>query len=258
MTTIESVPGATVPDLAPLARRIGAVLRIHLAGPFLTLIQPWIVTAVIFAVNLAVYGMIAYAAGGVSAIDDDAFKHGGSVSWVFVFMIVVAVQAMHFTFRFALGLSIDRRDYYLGTLAFFGMLAVTYSIGLTLCAGFERVTGGWWLNAAFFAPIPLDTAPLVTVAYVFVVGFLLAFAVGAFSASVWVRWGARGLYWYFGILAFAVVGLLWSITAAGAWGDVWEFLSLTSLAEIATWALPLVAVCAAGGWLLLRRAPLSA
>ncbi len=257
MTSIDTT-GAPLADrsIAPLGHRLGAVLRIHLAGPFLTLIQPWIVTAVIFAVNLAVYGMIASAAGGVSAIDDDAFKHGGSVSWVFVFMIVVAVQAMHFTFRFALGLSIDRRDYYLGTVGFFGLLSLVYSVGLTLLVVLERLTGGWWLNAAFFAPIPLDSAPLTTVAYVFVVGFLLAFGAGAFSASVWVRWGARGLYWYFGILAFGVVAFLWGVTAAEAWPDVWSFLADTSLAGLATWALPIVALCVAGGWALLRRAPL--
>ncbi len=255
MTTVAN-PRPSAGQLAPLGRRLGAVLRIHLAGPFLTLVQPWIVTAVIAVVNIAIYAMIAYGAGGVSAVDDDAFKHGGSVSWVFVFMIVVAVQAMHFTFRFALGLSIDRRDYYLGTVAFFGFLALVYSAGLTLLVVIERATGGWGLNAGFFAPIPLDTAPILTVAYVFVVGFLLAFAVGAFSAAVWVRWGAKGLYWYFGILAFGVVGVLWTITATEGWPDVWQFLSGTSLAGLATWALPVVALSIGGGWLLIRRAPL--
>ena len=67
-------------------------------------------------------------------------------------LMVVAVQAMSATFRFALGMSVTRRDYYLGTALYFTMLSVVYAAGLTALGGIERLTDGWGLDGYFFAP----------------------------------------------------------------------------------------------------------
>ncbi|MDN4472944.1 hypothetical protein [Demequina zhanjiangensis] len=256
MTAIETSPAAAVGYPAtPLAHRLRAVLRIHFANPFMTLIQPWLITLLIFGVNLAIYGLIAYAAGGADRVEEGAFQNNGGVSWVFVFMIVIAVQAMHFTFRFALGMSVARRDYYVGTLGYFGILALVHSLGLTVFAVIERATGGWWMDAAFFAPLGLAGQPVPVVTYLYVVGFLLALSTGAFAAGVWVRWASNGLYVYFATLLVAVVAFLWVVTTSHAWGDVWSFLTGTSIPTLATWALLVVAVSAGAGFALIRRAP---
>ncbi|WNM25263.1 ABC transporter permease [Demequina capsici] len=255
--TVHAAPAAPVVAPAlPLARRLSAVLRIHLANPWQTLITPWIIMALIFGVNAGIWGLVAYSAGGADKVEPGAFQNNGGVTWLYVFMLVVAVQAMHFTFRFALGFSITRRDYYAGTLLYFLLLAVVYTAGLTVLAALERATGGWWLNGGFFAPMMLVDAPIAVVAYYSFAGLLLAFTVGATAAAVWVRWAAAGLYWMFGILAVALVGGLWGVTVAHAWTSVWGYLTDTPLAVLVTWTLPVTALAAMAGHLLLRRAPL--
>lgn len=246
------------PVAAPLAHRLRAVVRIHIANPWQTLILPWIITLLIFGGNVAIWGMITYSAGGTDQVEATAFQSNGGITWIYVYMLVVAVQAMHFTFRFALGFSVTRRDYYAGTLVYFVALAAYYTVGLTALVLLERATDGWWLGGAFFAPLGLTTAPVLTVAYTSFAAMLLAFGVGAASAAVWVRWGATGLYWMFGILTVTGIATLWGATVLEAWPHVWEFLTTTSVVALVSWTLPVTALAALAGHLLLRRAPVRA
>ncbi|WP_084074935.1 hypothetical protein [Demequina sp. NBRC 110052] len=246
---------ASGPTAAPVVHRMRAVLRIHIANPWQTLILPWIITLLIFGGNAAIWGMITYSAGGSDNVETSAFQSNGGITWIYVYMLIVAVQAMHFTFRFALGFSVTRRDYYAGTLLYFITLAAYYTVGLTALVLLERATDGWWLGGSFFAPLGLTTAPVASVAYTSFAAMLLAFGVGAASAAVWVRWGAPGLYWMFGILTVVGIVALWGATVLEAWPTVWEFLSTTSVVALVSWTLPVTALAALAGYVLLRRSP---
>ncbi|WP_297084855.1 ABC transporter permease [uncultured Demequina sp.] len=234
--------------------RIANVMRMHVANPMPTLIMPWIITAIVFGVNLSIWLMVANAAGGAEYLEPRAFQYNGGVSWIVIFMMVVAVQAMSLTFRFALGFSVTRREYYLGTAAYFVGLALLYSTGLTGLAALERATDGWGLDAAFFAPFGLVDESLGLVWLLYLMTMLLFFFLGSAIATVWVRWRAYGLYSFFIGLALLLVAAGWGITAADAWGDVGEFLTTTPLAQLAAWTLPVTALCAVVGFLFLRRA----
>ena len=253
MTAIDIATGAR-PHTAGAAARAWNVVRMHVANPLPTLVVPWLITLVIFGLNAAIWAMVVSAAGGVENIDPGAFQYNGGVSWIVIFMMVTAVQAMNLTFRFALGFSVTRRDFYLGSVLYFVLLAVLYSVGLTAIAAIERATDGWGVDAAFFAPWGLVDQPLGTVFFLYLTAMLLFFFLGAAVATVWVRWHAYGLYAFFAGLAVLVVGSLWIVTATGSWADVWSFLTSTSLVAIAAWTLPVSALCGVVGFLFLRRA----
>lgn len=250
MTATELAPatGATAPT------RIWNVVRMHVANPVPTLVVPWLITGVIFAVNLAIWLMVANAAGGIDELEPDAFQYNGGISWIVFFMTVVAVQAMNLTFRFALGFSVTRRDFYLGSVLYFVLLSLLYSTGLAVIAGIERATDGWGIGAAFFAPWGLVGQPVATVWFLYLMAMLLFFFLGAAVATVWVRWGAYGLYAFFIGLAVLLVGAAWLITVTESWGDVGAFFTGRSLVAIAAWTAPITALCGVVGHLFLKRA----
>ena len=145
-----SVAPAT--ETVPLARRLGNVVRLHLANPWQPLITPWIIFGAIFGLNLAIWYTVTVAAGGRDKLDSHAFSGNGGAWWILVFLLVVAVQAMNLTFRFALGMGFTRRDYYLGSVIFFALLAMLFATGITVLAAIEHATDGWGVQGRFFSP----------------------------------------------------------------------------------------------------------
>lgn len=250
---------ATVNTGAPIKAstapaRIVNVMRMHVANPFPTLILPWLITFVIFGLNMAIVLMVTRAAGGIDNLEADAFQYNGGITWIAVFMLVTAVQAMNLTFRFALGFSVTRRDFYLGSALYFVLLSVIYATGITVLAGVERATDGWGMHAAFFAPWGLVDQPLGTLWVVYALVLLFFFFLGAAVATVWVRWKAYGMYAFFLGLALLVVGALWLITTTESWGAVFDYLAAHSLLQLVAWTLPATIASAVVGYLFLRRA----
>ena len=133
MTTDTAVAGS-----APVAHeartpvgRILTIVRLHLANPYTTIVLPWIILGVILLLNLAIWGLIAIAAGpGKDAINARAgFSYSGSSFYIGVYMLIVAVQAISITFPFALSYGSTRRDYWLGSSVTFVLLSAMYAIG---------------------------------------------------------------------------------------------------------------------------------
>ncbi|GMA36762.1 ABC transporter permease [Demequina litorisediminis] len=235
-------------------KRIWNVVRLHVANPLATLVVPWAITAAIFILNMAIFLIVVQAAGGAENLEPDAFQYSGGITWIVWFMTVVAVQAMNLTFSFALGFAVTRRDFYLGSALYFVLLSVMYATGLTLMAAIEKATGGWGIDAAFFAPWGLQDESVLTLWFLYLCTMLLFFFLGAAVATVWVRWKAYGLYAFFVGLAAILVVAAWLITTTESWGDVGEFLTTTPLPWLAAATLPLTAVCGVAGYVFLRRA----
>ena len=242
----------TVPHV-PLTKRWANVLRIHVANPWPTLVTPWLIFTAIFGLNYAIWRIVLMAAG-TGGVQPGAFQDNGGVTWILFYMVVVAVQSMNQTFRFAIGFSSTRRDYFLGTATLFVGLSAFYAIGITLLAGAERVTGGWGVEGGFFAPAFVANLPLVQVAYVYFATLLFMFFLGAAVGSVFVRWGANGILVFIGSLAVVLVATVWFVTKAGDWGTVGSFFADTSVPTILTWSLPVTSVAAFVGYALMRRA----
>lgn len=239
--------------VAPFTKRWANVIRIHVANPWPTLVTPWLIFTAIFGLTYAIWHIVLTAAG-TGGVEANAFQYNGGVSWILFYMVVVAAQSMNQTFRFAMGFSSTRRDYYLGTAIFFVGLSAMYAVGITLLAGVESLTAGWGVEGGFFAPAFMAQLPLVQVAYVYFATLLFMFFLGAAVGSVFVRWGASGILIFWGVVAVLLVATIWWVTRAEAWGSVGSFFAGNSVPTIFTWSLPVTAVAALVGYVLMRRA----
>lgn len=253
--TVTTAPEFATAHPAPsLGKRLWNVVKMQAANPWQSIYLPITIMTVVFGMHLAIWALIANLAGGVDNLEEGAFRTSGGASWVAVYLMVVAIQAMNATFKFALGLSVTRRDYFWGTALFFGLLSAGFAAWITVMAAIERATDGWGLNAVFFAPVPLTTQPLWMVGYTWLLFLLLMFGIGIASASIFVRWKTTGILTMFGVLALALIGSLWLITWADGWGAVGRFLTETSLLSMVSGTLVATTVFTAAGFLLLRRA----
>jgi hypothetical protein len=241
-------------EAMPLSRRLVNVMRVHTANPWPTLITPWLIFAGIFGANLAIWYAITVAAGGRDKLDPNAFVNNGGSWWILVFLMVVAVQAMSVTFRFALGMGFTRRDYYVGTVVYYTLLAVMFATGITVMAIVENATDGWGVKGRFFSPWWGDGFPVFEIWYMIATIALLFIFVGIAAATMWVRWAAIGLYVFFGSVLVGVVGAVWAITWASAWGSVGDFFTGHSVVTLVSMTLPITAACIALGYVFMRRA----
>lgn len=250
MTATSPVVGGPL----PLARRVWNVARLHVANPWPATGLPWSIFAAIFALNLAVWYIIATASGGRANLEPESFYNGG-VTWFLFYFVVIAVQAINLTFHFALGLGVTRRDYFLGTLAYFAALAASFAVAVPLLAKLEQVTDGWGVGGRFFAPGDLDTWPAWQLGYAVFVAGMGMLLVGWFAGTVWVRWRARGMYTMFSLLAVSLVGGAWLATVSESWGNLGEFLAAQGVLGLLNWSLLTTAVLGFASYLVLRRTP---
>lgn len=239
----------------PLASRVWNVARLHVANPWATTGLPWFVVSAVFALNVAIWYIVAAAAGGRANLDPDAFAFNGGGTWFLFYFVVIAVQAINLTFHFALGLGVTRRDYFLGTIVYFAALAASFAVIMPLLAELEKLTDGWGVGGRFFAPGGLQTWPAWQLGYaVFVAGMGMLMA-GWFAGTIWVRWRVRGMYTMFAVLALALVGGAWLATVTKAWGNIGEFLAAQGVIGLVNWSLLTSTVVGLASYLVLRRAP---
>jgi len=245
-------PNDTV--LPSFVRRVGNVIRLHVANPVPTLVLPWLIFAAVFALNYAIWIAVVSAAGGRDKLDPDAFSTSGAISWIYIFLLVAAAQAMSLTFAFALGLGITRREYFLGTVLYFTGLAAFYAAGVTALAALESATHGWGVEGYFFAPMFVGDMALVQQFAAHFMAALLLFATGLFAGAIYVRWRAVGLYIFFGGLAFALAALILIASLFDGWKSIGTFFTDQSPLAVIAWTVPWSLATAGLASLILRRA----
>jgi len=235
-------------------KRITSVAKLHFANPWTTLGLPWIILGVIFVGMLTVWGLIYSAidpAARAGAFEGTQFS--GSSFFIFIYMMVVAIQAISITFPFALGYGVTRRDYYLGSALAFLTLAVIYTAGLTILAAAETMTGGWGMGVTIFAPVYFG-ATIAQRIFVQFVLFLFFLFFGSAIAAVWVRWKATGVTAFFIVVAAMLIALFALATFTDSWAAVGSTLVDLGVLGVAAWSLVLTAISGVAGFTLLRRA----
>ncbi len=250
----------TTIDTAPIHRggglkRILSVARLHLTTKFTILVLPLLILGFIFLVNYLIWVLIAAVAepdGMESATDGIQFS--GAASFIFVYMMVVAVQAVNLTFPFALGYSVTRRDFYLGSSLTFVLLSVYYALIMTVMAALERWTDGWGLHGSMFNVIYFRADNALLQFVLFLLGFLFFFFIGAATSSVYVRWRANGMYVFFAVLTLLLIGLVALTTVTESWPQVGAWFVENGAMGVALWSLVPTALAALTGFALLRKA----
>lgn len=233
--------------------RVLRVVKLHFVNATGVVWMPLMIFAAIFLVNWALWLLITLSAGSEGL--ERGTSWSGASSFIFVYMLVVAVQAMNLTFSFALGLGSTRRDYALGTgVAFLGLAAV-WAVILGVMAWLEELTNGWWLGGRMFAAIYFgDDGSLARTWYVFLI-FLFFMALGAVAGALWLRWKQWGLLTFGVSMAAVIIGALAIIGLNQAWPQVGEFFMRVGWAGGYPLLLIPTVIASVIAFLLLRRAP---
>lgn len=255
MTTVTS-PMIDRPN-STTATRILNVVKLQFANPWTTLILPWIILGAIFALNLAIWWIILASAATDAARADvrDGLQYSGAIFYIFVYMLIVAVQTINLTFPLALGYSVTRRDFYLGSSVVFVMLSAIYTIGLSTLGAIESATDGWGFGGRMFSSqFYIGDAPWIDTAWIYFTTTLFFFFVGAATASVYVRWKSNGMIVFFAGLGVLVVGAAALVTATGSWAAVGGAITDLGAVGIASVSLIPTVVCGLAGYAILRRA----
>lgn len=245
-----------LPLARPWAARIAAIVRLHLGNPFTILLTPLLVIGICLVAFIALWWILDTAAGEEAVTNVSiGMQYSGATTWIFVYMMVVAIMAVNYSFAFALGLGATRRDYYLGSVVTFVGLSAGYSLLFLLLIALERATNGWGFGGVLFTTelfAPRE-AWWVQGLCVFAL-FLFFFFAGTLFAAIYVRWRARGVILFFAALALALIAAAVLITAVGGWPTVGGM--LVELGVTGAYGLSLVVTAAAAiaGYLLIRRA----
>jgi len=236
-------------------RRIGYVARLHLVNKTTIVIVPWAIMAFIFAVNYLIWWILAASLSPADMADArEGLQFSGASFYIFVYMLVVAVQAINLTFPFAQGYSVTRRDFYLGSVLTFVGLSAVYALVITILGTLERLTDGWGLGGTMFATTYFgDGNPLEAFYLTFMI-FLFFFFIGAATATVNVRWRANGMLTFFACLVLIMVGLLALVTLTGSWPAVGQWFVTTGVVGVISWLIVPVVLAGIAGFFILRRA----
>lgn len=235
-------------------KRITSVAKLHFANPWTTLALPWIILGVIFVGMLTIWWLIYTAiepSERATALEGTQFS--GSNFFIYIYMMVVAIQAISITFPFALGYGVTRRDYYLGSALAFVILAAIYTAGLTIVGAAETMTGGWGMGVTIFAPVYFG-ATIAERLFVQFALFLFFLFFGSAIAAVWVRWKATGVTMFFIVVGAILVALIALTTFTESWAAVGVTLVDLGVLGVAAWSLVLTAISGVAGFVLLRRA----
>lgn len=233
-------------------REIRRIARLHTVNPSVLFGIPWLILGAAWAVSVLIAVIMTAAGAPPQAFD------GLRYSWAVLspqwYMVAVGVQAVSFTFSFALGFGATRRDFWLGTGGIFVVVSLVNAIAIATLVQLEKATGGWWVNAHMFDALWYGIDGWVADAFTTFVLQLTVLFLGASVTTVYMRWRMRGMM----VLLFASLLALVAVTAVLTFTNSWPAV-LTAVAGLGVigffgWLLVAALVFAALGYVVVRRA----
>lgn len=232
-------------------RRIWNVVRLHYANAFNTIALPWIILGFIFLVNFAIWLIIAVSAGPGQL---GGTKWTGSVFYIYVYLGIVAMMCMNQTFQFALGFSVTRRDYYLGTSLMFVIHSAVFAAALTTLSYLEEATGGWWLGGHMFAATYFTSGGPAVRFFGTMAALLVCMFLGSTAGSAFVRWRAIGLMAVGAITVLLLLALAAVVGLTGNWGALFHWIAAAGVPGVSAVMLVPAAIGGIAGFFILRGA----
>lgn len=221
-----------------MMNKINGVLRIHFKDITMWLFLP----LAIFLGNVVI--------SSTFNIFRDEIKMKNSIAMIYVFMFVMGVIIIGRTFYFAIGLSVRRRDYMLGTMMTVGIVTTILSVFFALISVIETYFSfdlGIMLNLSpslnnmnFFGKFYINFSIFI---HLFFLGMLI---------NCLIRQFGKNLIWIVGllILGFANLDPLENLAIAFV-KILWELPPLA----LFSWSLPVSVLYACFSYMILRRLP---
>lgn len=227
--------------------RIAAASRLHLISWHGLVLWPWGILLSSFLINVVIFAAIGDQGQGQNT-------PGGLVS-IYIVVFVAFVQLVTQGFPFALGLSVTRRSFYLGTALLALGQAVLFGFGLYLFKLVEDATDGWGLSLRFFGIPFLTQDNGILQILVFTVPFVLAGFAGMVGGVIFQRWGTNGVYTLMLTSIIGTGGLAALITWQQQWMELGNwFADQPTLTLIVGWPILIAAALAGSGYAAIRRA----
>ena len=225
--------------------RVTNVLRLHIRGWHYWLLVPLSIVLSSFVINLFIAAIV----GGKTAI------YTGGLSSIYIYMLVVGSITVKETFAFALGFSVRRRDYYLGTLLMSAATSAASALLIWLLSLVEAyLIPGWGVNLHFFHLPYLTDGPLAGQLWIYFVVMFCMFWLGFAPACVFQRFRSIGLYSLAAVVLVPVTVAWFAATRWNWWGTIFHWFAQQSAFTLALWTLPIVAVCVLASYAFLRKA----
>jgi hypothetical protein len=234
------------------AQEIWRIVRLHAVNPSVFFGIPWLILGGAWAVTILI--AIISSSAGASADGLEGMRYSWAVLAPQWYLVAVGVQAIGLTLSFALGFGATRRDFWLGTSLMFVLVSIMFAVSIATLVQLEIATNGWWLGAHMFDALWYgQTNWLVDFYSAFALQLLVLF-IGASVTTVFLRWRMRGMM----ILMFGAIIIVLALVAALTWSNAWpalfEWFGGLGVGGAFSIVLGLAAVCAVGGYLVLRRA----
>ncbi|UAJ80634.1 hypothetical protein IT072_06355 [Leifsonia sp. ZF2019] len=251
-----TIASSAAPGAAPTSgQRIWRVVRLNLVNKWTVIWLPIIIMFFIWLVNWLIWWIIWAAtppAGRATALEGTEWS--GGAFYIFVYMCVVGIQVIAATFPFALGLSVTRRHFALGSALTFLILGAGYAIGFATLASIEEWTNGWGLGGHIFTSVYFQGQGYGGRLFIAFVGMLFFFFVGAFSASLFMRWRMYGIIAAGAALTLLVIGALALIALTDGWPAVGAWFDDNGVLGVTAWLLLPTLLAGLAGYAVLRRA----
>jgi len=253
MTAAHPAPALVAAPAA--AQRIWRVVRLNLVNKGSVIWIPTMIMGFIWLVNWLIWWIIFSSTAPADRADAmDGTQWSGGAFYIFVYMMVVGIQVISATFPFALGYSVTRRDFALGAGLTFLLLAAGYALGFTVLSAVEEWTNGWGLGGHLFTSVYFAGASVIGRLFIVFAAMLFFFAVGAFSASLFMRWRMYGILSAAAVLILLLVGAVALITFTQSWPAVGEWFATSGPVGVTAWLLVPTALAAVAAFLTLGRA----
>jgi len=228
--------------------RVNSVIKMHFKDKWSWFIIPWMVLLSSFVINLIVASLVDTPEG---------IKTGGLAS-IFVYMLCGGIIVLPQTFPFALGFSVSRRDYMLGTAGMLGLVALYCSAILIIMSLIEQyVIVGWNVNLNFFHFSFMDPMNMFNLFLVYFFAIVHLFVTGFVIGCIYRRFGKNGMFIFFAVLLMIVTFFGYMAVYQGWLGDFYTWVTKYSIVEIINGAsivmLALSVLYALFSYLLLRR-----
>ncbi|MET0974290.1 MAG: hypothetical protein ABWX82_01310 [Leifsonia sp.] len=248
--TVAAAPART--EGRSRTHEIWRIARLHVVNPSILFGVPWLILGAAWAVSVLI-AIIITAAGA----NEDGIS-GMRYSWAVLspqwYMVAVGVQAIAFTFSFALGFGATRRDYWLGTSVIFVIVSLFNAVAIATLVQIEKATGGWWLGAHVFDALWYGIDGWPADAFTTFVLQLTVLFLGASVTTVYMRWRVRGMMAIlFAALAILIIGIA-AATFSESWVAIFTWLGDLGVVGFFSWLLVVTLAFAVGGYVVIRRA----
>lgn len=225
--------------------RVMAVMAIHTKDKLGWLLLPWGILALAFVVNTIIAALL----GGTVGI------YTGGVASIYIYMLIIGALIIKETFPFAVGFSVRRIDYFLGTMAVAVAISAAYAFVLSLLSLTEsNLTNNWGVGLHFFHLPYWSSSSLIGQFWTYFIVMVFVFMLGFAPASLFRRFGVVGLYAFFGVIGVFATAVTILATYRQWWGDIFTWLSQWSAVQFAWWLVPVTLIGALASYALLRRA----